>query len=54
MEVGRQHGLDHGRGHHVGHGGVDDVHRHREDDGGVVLSRDAVQGLEISQLQLKT
>ena len=36
-----------GEGHEVGH----DVDGDREDDGGVVLGRDAVQGLEIPQLK---
>ena len=30
---------------------VHDVHGHGEDDGGVVLGRDAVQGLEIAELE---
>ena len=29
----------------------DDVHRDREDDGGVLLSRDRVQGLEVAELE---
>ena len=33
------------------HEAVDDVDGDREDDGGVVLRRDAVQGLEIPQLK---
>ena len=30
------------------HGCVDEVHRDREDDGAVVLRRDAVEGLQVS------
>ena len=30
---------------------VHDVHGHREDDGGVVLGRDAVEGLEVAELE---
>lgn len=30
---------------------VHDVHGHREDDGGVVLGRDAVQRLKVAELQ---
>ena len=30
---------------------VQDVHGHREDDGGVVLGGDAVQSLQIAKLQ---
>ena len=37
--------------HGVVHGGVDEVHWDREDDCTVVLSGDAVESLEISQLQ---
>ena len=35
--------------HKAGH----DVYGHREDDGAVVLCRDAVQGLEVAQLKDK-
>ena len=38
----------------VVHGGVDDVHGHGEDDSRVVLRRDAVQCLQISQLKIAT
>ena len=30
---------------------IHDIHRHREDDGGVVLGRDAVQRLEVAELK---
>ena len=30
---------------------VQDVHRHGEDDGGIVLGRDAAQRLEVAQLK---
>ena len=33
--------------HKAGH----DVYGHREDDGAVVLCRDAVQGLQVAQLE---
>ena len=33
------------------HEGVENIHRNGEDDGAVVLGRDAVQGLEVAELQ---
>ena len=33
------------------HERVENIHRDGEDDGAVVLSRDAVQGLEVAELQ---
>ena len=33
------------------HEGVENIHRDGEDDGAVVLRRDAVQGLEVAELQ---
>ena len=35
----------------MGHDRVEDIHRHWEDDGAVILSRYVVQGLQISQLK---
>ena len=32
------------------HEGIEDIHGDREDDGAVVLRRDAVEGLQVSQL----
>ena len=37
---------------HVGHEAVDDVDGHRKYDCGVVLRRDAVESLEISELEI--
>ena len=33
------------------HGAVEELDRHREDDGGVLLGRDGVEGLQVAQLQ---
>ena len=33
------------------HAAADDVHRHREDDRAIVLCGDAVEGLEVAELQ---
>ena len=37
----------------LSHDTTENVHRYGEDDGAVVLCRDAVQGLEITKLKLK-
>ena len=36
---------------HVGHEGGDDVYGDREDDGAVVLRGDAVEGLQVAELE---
>ena len=49
-KVGRHHGVIEA----VVHGGVDNVHGDREYDSRIVLRRDAVQCLQISQLKIAT